>query len=153
MVSNHVFQYSVLNMFKIALLCIIICFPLLMEAQPIEPARPEYLYKIVSPEQWQESQQQTYLILSPMDRPFIHLSKADQVEHVAQKFWKDKPYVVLKLETIKLLGRLVYETNPGGTVKYYHLYEGKIPIDAVVMLTEKIPKQGDFGKVEGPQDQ
>ena len=50
-----------------------------------------------------------------MDNDFIHLSKQDQIAHVAGKFWKDKAYVLLTLAPAKLQGRLVYETNPGGT--------------------------------------
>jgi len=95
---------------------------------------PQYLYKIVSPEQWQESLLGSEIVLSPMDKEFIHLSKEDQVSHVVQKFWDNKQYVVLKLSTEKLKGRLTYETNPGGTTQYYHLYEGHIPLDAVVDL-------------------
>lgn len=53
----------------------------------------------------------------------------------------DAEVVLLKLETAKLRGRLVYEVNPGGTTKYYHLYEGSIPLEAVVEATEVSPKE------------
>jgi uncharacterized protein (DUF952 family) len=93
---------------------------------------PEYLYKIVSPEQWQESLLQKEVVLSPMDEEFIHLAKEDQVPHIAQKFWDRQDYIVLKLDPKKLNGRLAYEANPGGSTLYYHLYHGSIPCDAVV---------------------
>ncbi len=92
---------------------------------------PEYLYKIVSKEQWQASASENDVILSPMDKDFIHFATEDQLPHVAKKFWNNMDYIVLKVTSDKLIGRLVYETNPGGTTKYYHLYEGRIPLEAV----------------------
>lgn len=105
---------------------------LLGESMESPEATPEYLYKVVSPEDWQESQNKKTVVLTPMDSEFIHLSKEDQINHVVNKFWVNKQPVILKLQTKKLIGRLVYETNPGGTTRYYHLYEGSIPLDAVV---------------------
>jgi uncharacterized protein (DUF952 family) len=99
--------------------------------------QPEYLYKIVSPEEWEESQRQNQVVKSAMDADFIHLATKEQVPRIAQKFWKGREYLVLKLKTKKLEGRLVLEANPGGENRYYHLYEGKIPLDAV----ENIEKQ------------
>ena len=71
-----------------------------------------------------------------MDDQFIHLATKKQVAHVADKFWKDLEYVILKIDSTKILGRLSYETNPGGSTRYYHLYDGIIPLEAVT--TEKI---------------
>jgi uncharacterized protein (DUF952 family) len=96
-----------------------------------EIATPQYLYKIVSPEEWQLSQESHEIKKSPLDTDFIHLATEEQINHVTEKFWKDKAYLVLKLDTSKLKGRLVLETNPGGSTRYYHLYEGSIPLDAV----------------------
>lgn len=96
---------------------------------------PEFLYKIVSPKEWQESKLQHRVIATPIDQGFIHLASEDQIAHVLQKFWKNQEWVLLKLVSRKLQGRLVYETNPGGTNRYYHLYEGSIPLDAVVEVT------------------
>ena len=100
-----------------------------------EMTTPEFLYKIVSVEQWQASQFCPVIVLSSMDNDFIHLSSESQLAHVAQKFWQHIDYVVLKLASNKLNGQLVYETNPGGSNKYYHLYNGSIPLDAVVEKT------------------
>jgi uncharacterized protein (DUF952 family) len=93
---------------------------------------PKYLYKIVSPEEWQKSTQEGYVIQSSLDHSFIHLAKDEQISHVVQKFWQDQAYVILTLETEQLEGDLRLETNPGGTTLYYHLYEGRIPLHAVV---------------------
>lgn len=96
-----------------------------------EKVYPEYLYKIVSTIEWQESLLKHYVVNSTIDEDFIHLAKEEQIEHVLKKFWHAKDYVIVKLNMKKLVGHLVYETNPGGSTKYYHLYEGKIPLDAV----------------------
>lgn len=105
------------------------------EIQMEEHSNPEYLYKIVSGEEWQESMLQNQVVNSSMDKDFIHLAKEDQVAHIVQKFWNDRDYIILKLASKKLMGRLIYETNPGGTTKYYHLYDGNIPLEAVKDVT------------------
>lgn len=98
-----------------------------------------YLYKIVSPEEWQESLFKTHVVASQLDKNFIHLATEDQVPHVVQKFWHGKNHIILKLDLKKTTGRLVLETNPGGTTQYYHLYQGKIPLEAVVGISEVSP--------------
>lgn len=98
-------------------------------------SNPKYLYKIVSLEQWQESLLQNKIVSSSLDMDFIHLAKEDQVTHIVQKFWNNMDHIVLKLASKKLMGRLIYETNFGGTNKYYHLYDGNIPLEAVKDVT------------------
>lgn len=94
---------------------------------------PTYLYKIVSVESWQESSGQDSIQLSSMDNDFIHLATEEQVDKIIAKFWPDESeVVVVKLATKKLPGDLRHESNPGGTTKYYHLYNGFIPKKAVV---------------------
>ena len=104
-------------------------------AEAQENATPDYLYKIVSKDAWKESLQRNELSLSPMDEKFIHLAKEEQVPHVAEKFWSGIEHVILKIESKNLTGRLCYETNPGGSTKYFHLYDGSIPLNAVVEQT------------------
>lgn len=72
-----------------------------------------------------------------MDKDFIHLATKEQLPRIAEKFWKDKNYIILKLIIIKLIGRLIYEANPNGATKFYHLYEGLIPLESVVEIIEK----------------
>lgn len=96
-----------------------------------------YLYRIVSPQEWQESQSQKQVVTTAFDKDFIHLSTEEQVPKTAQKFWNHKAYVVLKIDPKKLVGRLALESNPGGATLYYHLYDGKIPLDAVVEVQNK----------------
>jgi uncharacterized protein (DUF952 family) len=93
---------------------------------------PDHLYKIISLRQWQDSKGRDAVVLAPMDKAFIHLAKEDQTAHVIEKFWKGTDCVLLKLDTSKLSGRLVFETNPGGSTRYYHLYDGSIPANAIL---------------------
>ncbi len=95
---------------------------------------PPFLYKILSYKNWQASQARQAVILTSEDEAFIHFSTDEQLERILNKFWKDAPQVViLKIDTVKLVGRLVFETNPGGSgAKYYHLYEGLIPFESIV---------------------
>lgn len=93
---------------------------------------PDFLFKIVSPQQWDESQGKDSLVLGEIDRTFIHLAKEDQVERVVSRFWMGAPHYVLKVQTRMLDGQLRYETNPGGSTRFYHLYEGSIPMTAVL---------------------
>jgi uncharacterized protein (DUF952 family) len=93
---------------------------------------PSYLYKVLSVENWKKSQSDLTVTLSADDKDFIHFSQEDQLERITSKYWASAPeYVVLKVDTSKLSGKLVFETNPGGTSKYYHLYEGSIPLEAI----------------------
>lgn len=98
-----------------------------------ETEAPKYLYKVVAIENWEESHGQKEIKLAKDDAAFIHLSTKDQLGRIIEKYWSKAPgYVVLKVETKKLHGKLLLEANPGGTNQYYHLYDGSIPLDAVV---------------------
>ena len=92
----------------------------------------KYLYKIVSQEAWEESLFANRLMLSSMDSEFVHLATEQQVPDVLRKHWKGREYVILKVVPSKMTGRIIYEYNTSRTAKYYHLYEGEIPLDAVV---------------------
>lgn len=96
--------------------------------------KPEYLYKVMSSADWAKSQDQGFVVLSAIDQAFIHLSMEEQLRHVIEKYFRGKDIAILKLESDKLKGRLVKEKNPGGSNEYYHLYEGKIPLDSVVEI-------------------
>lgn len=96
---------------------------------------PDHLYKIVSVEKWNQSTSQSHVELSPMDDNFIHLSTEQQLDRIIQKFWANvSSYVLLTLDPKKLPGKLVCESNPGGSNKYYHLYEGLIPKESIVEM-------------------
>lgn len=94
---------------------------------------PQYLYKVISIEDWKDSQEMESVKLTNADQDFIHLATEDQLGRIVEKYWDKVPeYVVLKINTTKLPGKLVFEANPGGENKYYHLYGGSIPLKAVV---------------------
>jgi len=94
---------------------------------------PKFLYKLLSIQDWADSRQKNFVQLSQVDHLFVHLATENQLEKVTEKFWATIPqYVILKLETSQLAGRLVYEANPGSTNKYYHLYDGAIPLKSIV---------------------
>ncbi|HEX2583141.1 MAG TPA: DUF952 domain-containing protein [Chlamydiales bacterium] len=93
--------------------------------------KPTYLYKVLSTDDWAKSRETVHL--SSMDADFIHLSTEDQLDRIIKKYWTGvSKYIVLKIETAKLPGELILEANPGGTNKYYHLYNGSIPLTAIV---------------------
>ena len=96
---------------------------------------PKYLYRIVSIEQWQKSLLKNQVVNSSLDKDFIHLATEEQLARIAQKFWGNKDHIILKLVSQKLTGRLIYETNPGGTTLYYHLYEGNVPLNSVIEVS------------------
>ena len=96
------------------------------------PSPPEHLYKIVSKEDWNTSLETKKLVLPPIDDTFIHLATEEQLPRIRTKFWANKEIAVLTVETSKIEGDLRFETNPGGTTKFYHLYDGTIPLDAIV---------------------
>lgn len=96
--------------------------------------KPDCLYKILSYHDYQvtESRKEN-VVLSAADDAFIHFSTGEQLDKIISKYWSSSiPFVVLKIEADKLVGQLVYETNPGGLVKYYHLYNGSIPFEAII---------------------
>jgi len=99
---------------------------------------PDYLYKVLSWENWEASREFDTLELPPEDAAFIHFSKEDQLERILTKFWADvEQYVVLKIETQALIGRLVFEPNRGRKTKYYHLYDGAIPKCSIIEVQNK----------------
>ncbi len=94
---------------------------------------PKHLYIILSNQDWQESQMKTTVVITTHEDVFIHLATEGQLDRIIEKYWSSVPqHVVLKLDTARLEGKLVYEVNPGGSTKYYHLYNGAIPLNSVI---------------------
>lgn len=94
---------------------------------------PQHLFKIISMEHWEGSKNKDSVKLSKEDEKFIHLAKDEQLDKIIDKYWANsEQFAVLKLDTSKLKGKLVFETNPGGKNKYYHLYDGAIPTMSVI---------------------
>ncbi len=102
----------------------------------MENITPAYLYKIVDPQDWQESATLENLKLASVDNEFIHFSTEEQLERILTKYWSDRAYVLLKVDTTQLPGEMKFETNPGGAAKYYHLYNGAIPLKSVTIVSK-----------------
>lgn len=106
----------------------------LFQSEPIhDVSATTVLYKIVSVEGWATSLSGDRVAVSKFDEGFIHLSTAEQLERICEKYWATvAEYVLLTVDSNKFIGDLRCETNPGGANKYYHLYDGYIPLDAVI---------------------
>lgn len=94
---------------------------------------PEYLYKVISKENWIATQKEAVVVLSSEDDAFIHFCTEEQLDRILKKYWADKhSVVILKIKVDCLIGSLIQEKNPGGSIKYFHLYEGSIPKSSIV---------------------
>ncbi len=123
---------------KFALAFSAIAFFALLTTGCNTPMTPKQLYKILSIENWDKSQKLDTIALAEMDNDFIHFATEQQLAGIIDKFWKNvSKFMVLTIDTQKLSGQLKFETNPGGTTKYYHLYDGKIPRDAIISAEKK----------------
>lgn len=106
--------------------------PISNELHKEESSTPHYLYKVLSMEDWRKSQGLPSVSLPAADDDFIHFSREDQLDRLLTKYWADEAeFIILKIDTTKLPGKMVFEANPGGSSKYYHLYNGCIPSDAI----------------------
>lgn len=102
---------------------------------------PQFLYKIVSQEDWQNSQGKKTLSLPAFDADFIHFATREQVGQVVRKFWANaEGFFLLRVAYDELEGDCVLEANPGGTNLYYHLYNGAIAMSSVKEATFHAPK-------------
>jgi len=111
----------------IVLLCLLVLPWVSMEA-----AQPDFLYKILSSRNWRATEARKVVRLSPEDQEFIHFSTEKQLDRIVEKYWSDAAeFAILKVDTSKIEGELVYEANPGRENKYWHLYEGGIPFEAI----------------------
>lgn len=93
---------------------------------------PEYLYKILTLEDWKQSEGLEQVHLPSADIDFIHLATEEQLSKIIRKYWFEAPaFIVIEFEVSKLPGELRLECNPGGTTPYYHLYNGFLPQKAI----------------------
>lgn len=104
------------------------------EKTPDMPNQP--LYRITTKSLWERSIDT--LELSDMDSEFIHFVEKNDIDRIIKTYFSDKPYVmVLTIDPAALTGQLVKEVNPGGTKKYYHLYNGSVPMTAIIEMEER----------------
>lgn len=98
---------------------------------------PDTLYKVVTKEQFLHSQGKEFLELGEADREFIHFSTEEQYPRIMQKFSEREPtapYVLLEIKTKELMGDMRFEPNPGKSEKYFHLYNGSIPMSSLSLI-------------------
>jgi len=123
---------NILKFIIIALSTSLLAF-IMFRKKDLEQSIPKSLYKIVSAEYWNTSQGKEKLRLSKMDAEFIHLATKKQIDRIAKKFFVDIPvFYILQLDPKKLPGTLKFEVNPGGRTKFYHLYNGSIPMTSII---------------------
>ena len=110
-----------------------------MKHQPTET--PKHLYKVLALDLWQASENKQSVLLSPEDAPFIRFQKEDELGRLLHYWAKlNVAHVILKIKANKLQGRLVFEAKLGGSTKQYHLYDGCIPMNAIIESKVVSPK-------------
>ena len=67
---------------------------------------------------------------------FIHCSKAEQVEGVLSRYFKNKTNLVkLVLDSEKIDSKLIYEYSPSVQEEFPHIY-GKINLNSIIDVVE-----------------
>ena len=96
-----------------------------------------FIYHIVLPEVWQSfAGRPSYQAESLQTEGFIHCSYDHQLSGVIARYYsKAERIVVLKLDTAKLLSKLVEEPSTGGEI-FPHLY-GRLNMNAIVAVEER----------------
>ena len=93
------------------------------------------IYHVVSSRNWQEAVQQGfYEAASLATEGFIHTSKAEQVQGVLQRYYKDQSdLLLLHIDENKLTAPLKYELAPSINEMFPHIY-GPLNLDAVIKV-------------------
>jgi uncharacterized protein (DUF952 family) len=110
---------------------------------PLDSVAPFYLYKLLSVENWRASQGCALLQLPKEDEAFIHFSTKEQLPRLEAKYWASTSYYLLEVISTQLIGRLIYEANAVGGQRYYHLYDGFIPLSAIASAQFIDKRSGD----------
>ena len=102
-----------------------------------------FIYHIVLPEVWDRFKSRpSYQPESLATEGFIHCSYPGQLEGVLKRYYRGvEKVLILKIDTEKLLAKLVKEASTGGEM-YPHLY-GRLNHNAVVDVEERIINSAD----------
>src|ERR1700722_16524738 len=102
----------------------------------------EILFHIARRRDWEAAQRVGAYRISTLDRTlaqegFIHLSFANQVRGVADRFYADvdEQLVLLSIDPSKLTASVVIEPVAGTDERFPHLY-GEVAVEAVRRVTE-----------------
>jgi uncharacterized protein (DUF952 family) len=96
-----------------------------------------FIYHVALPIDWESSEgRPSYQPASLASEGFIHCSYEGQLEAVLNRYFRGHERVlILKIETDKLMSKLVGEPSTGGEI-YPHLY-GRLNRSAVVDVEER----------------
>ncbi len=90
------------------------------------------LFKILTLDDWDKSCQSDRLCTPASDTAFVHFSTEKQYPAITAKKFTSVPHVVLRIDATRLVGKLELEWDKKHTDQYYHLYNGYIPLEAVI---------------------
>ncbi len=96
-----------------------------------------FIYHVVLPDVWEHFRTRpSYQSESLQTEGFIHCSYETQLEDVLKRYYSNENKVlILKIETAKLLSKLVEEPSTNGEI-YPHIY-GRLNHNSVVEVTER----------------
>jgi uncharacterized protein (DUF952 family) len=102
-----------------------------------------FIYHIVLPDVWERFKNRpSYQPESLTTEGFIHCSYPGQLEAVLKRYYRRvEKVLILKIDTEKLLAKLVKEPSTGGEM-YPHIY-GRLNHNAVVDVEERILNSAD----------
>jgi uncharacterized protein (DUF952 family) len=97
----------------------------------------EHIYHITTKKEWEQAKKDGFYIAASLPiEGFIHCSKAEQVDGVLDRYYKEsKDLVKLVINVTKLNHKLIYELAPSVNQEFPHIY-GSINIDAVIDVVE-----------------
>ena len=94
--------------------------------------RDQYIYKVLTPNQWASFQASDVFTGSPVDLAdgYIHLSCASELKATLDKWYADQAQVTLvQVKAAVVQANLKYEVSRGG-IEFPHLY-ADLPMSAV----------------------
>ena len=93
------------------------------------------IYHVVTTNNWQNAVTQGFYEAESLAlEGFIHTSKAEQVQGVLQRYYKDKTdLLLLHIDEAKLTSALKFELAPSINEEFPHIY-GPLNIDAVTKV-------------------
>lgn len=106
------------------------------------------VYRVVTVQQWKETQKSKNIKLSAIDVSFIHLATKEEVPIVLKRFFRNENVVVIELDPKKLGGTLKYEVNRGGTHAYPHLYDADHISKRAIIKWEVVNQSGLKNRVK-----
>ena len=93
------------------------------------------IYHVVTALNWQKAVQQGFYEAPSLAlEGFIHTSKAEQVQGVLERYYKNQSdLLLLHIDETKLTAPLKYELAPSINEEFPHIY-GRLNLDAVIKI-------------------